>query len=153
MSLNSEPSTDLRSALLSCSNKWKRLYHLRRRGVFTFLWEFANLHFPPVFKQIYLMCQLHCKRGDRIIRIGIRREITEQIDVKAIGIRAHVCSDILNTGCRNPQVEILSISFPPDEIFKNAFTISFVHDFIYFINGTFREANRREIRRVKLSFD
>jgi len=61
-------------------------------------------------------------------------------------------SDILNADCRNPRVEILSISFPSDEIFENAFPIPFVYDFIYFINDTLSDVNRREFVRVKLSF-
>jgi len=99
------------------------------------------------------MCQLHRKLGDLIIRISLRRGITEHSDVKDIGIRTHAYSDILRTGCRNPRVEILTISFPPDEIFENAFPIQFVYDFIYFINGMLSDSNRREFLRIKLSFD
>ena len=122
--------------------------YARRRGR-----EFTNRHFSPVCTQIYLVCQLHCKCAYRIIRIGLLRRITEQSDVKAIGIRIHICSEILNTGCRKSRVEILSISFPSDEIFDNAFLIPFVYDFIYFRKGTFSDAKRREFLRVKLSFD
>ena len=77
-------------------------------------------HLPAVCTQIYLMSQLRRKRGDDIIRLDFHGGITEQNDVEA---RNHYFSDILHTGCRNPRVEILSKSFPMNEIFQNAFPL------------------------------
>ena len=157
MSLISKCSSDLQTVGLSSRNKSRRLCHRQPHGVLCCLRysgasEHTKCHFPPICTQIYLMCQLHRKCGDRIIRIGIRRGITIQSDVKAIRIHTHSCSDILHTGCRNPQVKILSISFPADEIFENALPIPFIY-FIYFINATFSDANWREFLPIKLSFD
>jgi len=40
-----------------------------------------------------------------------------------------------------------------NELFENAVPIPFVEYFIYFINGTFSDANRCKLLAVKLSVD
>jgi hypothetical protein len=96
------------------------------------------------------MSQLHRKCGDRIIRIGLHRGITEQSDVKAtkpflLGYNSHWLQEPTS---QNPFYTLSS-----EEIFENAVPIPFALDFIYFINGTFRDASRCKFLTVKLSFD
>ena len=131
MSSNSEPSIDFQTAGLSCRNKSGRLYRLQRHGVlYCQSLDGGHEDSQIATSQLSVRRSISCASFTvnspcRIIRIGLRREITVQSDVTDIGIRKNACSDILYTGCRNPRVEIPSITFPPDEILWNAFVIPF----------------------------
>ena len=60
-------------------------------------------------------------------------------------------SDVFDARCWDPIVKFHTVTFPPDEIRPNATSHSLAQYFIYLVSGLFRDANRCEFLRVKLS--
>ena len=153
MSLNGEPWSVLQTEELSSRNKLKRSYCRKQRAVFGCLIQAqarkqTKCHLPAVAGQIYFMSKLHCKLCDRVIRIRFLRGIAEQYDVEARTNLRYFLHWLQEPTSRNTS-NFLSRERGIREC--RSYTVCRV--FIYFINGTFSDANRCKLLPVKLSFD